>query len=143
MTRPGEPSLRDYELIALGMALANGKCAAWLTASLSKDDFADEATRNLFVGVREGRAELSRVLEYWGEKPRQDEPAIEAVKRLLLRRAIEAAPADAAASMRWMTRGKNVTPEMALAAMEEQRARLQKLADAEAALRPQAKEDAA
>jgi hypothetical protein len=140
MTRPGEMTLRDWELVALGMAMANGSCRDWLLASLSSDDFVDAETRRLFVAVREGRDEMNRLMTYLGEPLREGERWTEPVKRLLIRRAIEAAPGSAALGVSILTRGKNVTPAMALEALDEARSRLQKLADAEAALRPEPKE---
>jgi hypothetical protein len=142
MTRPDSPSLRDWELVALGAAMVSAAQRDWLLASLSRDDFGDDVTRRLFVGVREGRDELDRLLTYWGEPIREKEAAFESIKRLLIGRAMEAAPGSAALGVSILTRGRNVTPEMALEALDEARARIQKLADAEQALRPQPKAEA-
>ena len=146
MTPPGDPTLRDLALFALGMGYADPDDRKWFLETFELADLpADGVVRRLLLAMKGGRPRAEILMEAWGEPIVGGERAKEAMKRLLVRAASAHAIEDERLRRKADLMGIGSVGERARIHAEcdaRERERFQKLADAEKALRPKTKEEA-
>lgn len=145
MTRPAEATLRERDLwlVALGASLASRQFAETKLAELRAEDAPDDATvRKLFAGLREDarlrtrnqpEGALNAFLEFEGVKLGPEERPLNGMWRLLLAKLSKRRFSEAIFRQR---AEEETSLPRAIAAMREQLADLERLANAAAAAQP-------